>query len=403
MKKNIIDDAAPVIDIKPAAPAKPQAKRQITQVSKWEEPVIETTETIEETPPAAEYGPVFFEDEDNPSLENTLDDFLDNSSAGYTLRIYRLPSFSKNYVRGINSTRREFCEAVALTPDYLQYIKETWGAGSYQLELRDENNKIVRRRPVSIAAPLIDRGPAAVRNAVENPAAAPADPFAEIERVFGLMKKFQMIGGMQNPAPPPPDEMTPERALLTLASANDDLVKRAADSLTGLLFRDGERPSEPSITEIIFEAVKRDTLPRMVSEIVAAFRPGAAIINTAAPDDYATFKAPATDAAPVMIAPAPEMILLSEIVRLCSFQAATPAVASFVDSFISQHADIKPYVDMFISMTVPDAKSFLKTAIPAAESVLNLPHVDEWITSLQKELDAIYPMENEENESVTNL
>lgn len=402
MKKNIIDDAAPVIDIKPAAPGKPQAKRQITQVSKWEEPVIEET-IIEETAPMPEFNPVLFDDDENPALENTLDDFLDNSSAGYTLRIYRLPSLSKNYVRGINSTRREFCEAVALTPDYLQYIKETWGAGSYQLELRDENNKIVRRRPVSIAAPLIDRGPAAVRSAVENPAAAPADPFAEIERVFGLMKKFQMIGAMQNPAPAPVEEMTPERALLTLASANDDLVKRAADSLTGLLFRDGERPSEPSLTEIIFEAVKRDTLPRMVSEIVAAFRPGPAIINTAAPDDYTAFKAPADEAAPVMIAPAPEMILLSEIVRLCSFQAAPPAVASFVDSFVSQHGNIKPYVDMFISMPLADAKSFLKTAIPAAETVLNLPHVDAWIATLQTELDAIYPLENENNEPAANL
>ncbi len=402
MKKNIIDDAAPVIDIKPAAPGKPQAKRQITQVSKWEEPVIEET-IIDETAPAPEFNPVFFDDDENPALENTLDDFLDNSSAGYTLRIYRLPSLSKNYVRGINSTRREFCEAVALTPDYLQYIKETWGAGTYQLELRDENNKIVRRRPVSIAAPLIDRGPAVTRSAVENPAAAPADPFAEIERVFGLMKKFQMIGAMQNPAPAPVEEMTPERALLTLASANDDLVKRAADSLTGLLFRDGERLSEPSITEIIFEAVKRDTLPRMVSEIVAAFRPGPAIINTAAPDDYVAFKAPATEAAPMMQAPAAEMILLSEIVRLCNFQAAPPAVASFVDSFISQHPEVKPYIDMFISMPLADAKSFVKSAIPAADAILNMPHADAWITALQTELDALYPMESEENEPAANL
>lgn len=387
-KKNILETTEP--DIKPA---KPVIERKVRQVSEWVEEVeAAETESIEPDNDANDDVAADFEDE---PIDNTLDDFLGDQAEGYKVRVYRLPDYAKNGRVGLKYATREFCDEMPLTPDYLQIIKETWGPGTYSLELRDQTNKVVRRKPVTVAAPRVQKiiNPATgaqmpAQITIEQQAAAPAvDPMKQLEQAFSVVKRYRDLLGITDRPEPRQEELTTEKALLHLASQNGEIVDRATKSLLNV-FRNGESGGsahEVSWTELLFEAIKNNTLPAIVREIAVSFRQplpaDATMPQTAQPA-----AAPAPPPVPIPQSIPPEFELLGRTIEYCEKQMPPASVAVFIDSFSAQHPSVNPLLEMFVSMTPEGAIEFIKTSVPNAAHVVALPHARGWIEELQKSL-----------------
>ena len=251
----VIPQESDQIEISPLMPAeKPRpVQKKIKQTSEWIETV--DAEEVEEAETEA------FEFEDD-SIEAILRDFEGVAGEEFFIKVWQLPSYQKDGKRGLNATNRSFCDDIPATPDYLKTIRDTWGAGAYQLELRSQNGTIKNRRMIQIAQPRFPSLNGQQTQVIQNPA-NPSQPIilngqqsqvdvgslldAEITRYARIAKLFggQVGGQTENPQPPP---LSPELSVAEMLMKDPGHAKQIAKNLLG-----GDGNQELSWVDVAFK------------------------------------------------------------------------------------------------------------------------------------------------------
>ena len=87
---------------------------------------------------------------------------------------------------------------------------------------------------------------------------------------------------------------------------------------------------------------------------------------------------------PVENGPAPELVLLGNVIRYLEINAPVEAAATFVDAYTEQNPALNPLVESFLAMSPDDCRAFMKTFFPNAAPILDRETASDWISRLQK-------------------
>lgn len=419
----VIPQESDQIETSPPIPAeKPRpVQKKIKQTSEWIETV--DAEEVEEAESEA------FEFEDD-SIEAILRDFEGVAGEEFFIKVWQLPSYQKDGKRGLNATNRSFCDDIPATPDYLKTIRDTWGAGAYQLELRSQNGTIKNRRMIQIAQPRFPSLNGQQPQVIQNPA-DPSQPIilngqqsqvdvgqlldAEITRYARIAKLFggQLGGQAENPQPPP---LSPELSVAEMLMKDPGHAKQIAKNLLG-----GDGNQELSWVDVAFKFAENlpDTI-KAVKDMIGENQNGLAqmvtpslanngqIQNTQGQVNWHQGQMGATQISqtPAQTLPAehqqpapdlpPETQLLNLVLQMHLERYAPDTTAEAIREFAAQNPTVQPAVEMFIDTPPPMALTWIKTQVPNDPNlmaVLNHPACEKWIEALQ---DYLLPEEEGE-------
>lgn len=261
--------------------ARQPLKKSVTHIERYTEPV--EPEQLEILPEVREQQ---FEEGKHP-FDVVLNDFNSRSEGGY-IKVYKLPEYAKNGKASPRNVIREFCANIPVTPDYEQVIKETWGGGHYQLELREEDGGFAGARQITIAFPVlpqmrpmgfnggISQNPTAVNSAQMQPIVMePPDPGKELDAMLDRMGKIRRVfgdgamGQVQQAQPPPSPPLTTESALLHLVSQDSEVIDQFTGSLKRLLKRGDNGAHETTWLDLVDSAIKADLIPKTLDRAKA--------------------------------------------------------------------------------------------------------------------------------------
>lgn len=420
----IEQELRPTTDIEVIPPEVKPLKKKVrqTQVSEW----------IEEAPPVeaeSEEEESDFEYEENP-LDAIIQDFDESAGSSHFIKVYRLPNYAKDGKSGVNNVEREYCARLPATLDYLDTIREGYGPGHYQLELRPNKGGITRRQTITIAAPRID--PAAtvqtnpffpsLPNQGNGQAQQPfIDPMQQfdfmLDRVGKVMKTFGV--NLQNPMPEPPaPQLSVDEQVAIYAMKQPDLAKQAFKNLLG-----SDASEEKTWTDVAFAFV--NNLPAVIQTAKEMFSGGvqngqapmvqaphaqsAEIQNRFAGNPQSPLQAVSPEGNgqthagndPTMaqgdsVFLPPESQLLNLVLQMHLERYAPDTTADTIKQFAAANPTVQPAVDMFMETPAPMALTWIKTQVPNDPNlmaVLNHPACEKWIEALQ---DYLLPEELEE-------
>lgn len=355
------------------------------------------------------------------------------SQSSWGLQVNRLPTYDRDQNTGPKA--RRFVGTLSI-PDadylreglYLEEIQSKFARGIngnwFLLCVRRDNRNHSYLPPVCIEPPLPEVQAA---RAAENPAAPsvnvyppPLQPQDGFKQFVQQAKQFaelrdllfpqSMIEQMQ-PRAAVAEVPQPSKAAQLIDLVADDEV---LESVTGKLkraLRSGGGNSEPERgwMDILYMAIERDTLPKLIHQFTSQFQgvnngqrqmgapPQAASTHPSVLGD--ANQTPSFDAQPPIAerpnlpnhaddpqAPPPELILLNQVIQHCSLQAAPAASAAWINRFADQHRSVEPAIDMFLTMTPEQAQSFLLANFPEAAPIINAEHTRGWIAELQAAL-----------------
>lgn len=222
--------------------------------------------------------------------------------------------------------------------------------------------------------------------------AAPVDPFAQLEKTLEILAKVRrVIPEPEAPAAAPAAVTTVEQAMLVMMNADGSLVENFANKMQRILKGNGGS-HEIGWMELVMEAIKSDTLPKMIKEAknLLLEANGNAQISQAAPQTIAANGVPPAPPStpPPIPAPPAEIQLLNFAITACAQNMPPPEAVERIESFASLNPSINPFLDLFVSLPPQEALDWLSKAIPQAAEVTQLPHAKLWIEEVQKIMSA---------------
>lgn len=302
------------------------------------------------------------------------------------LRIDRLPNYDVNGQSGINA-EKDYIRTTACTEaffdsdDYLEHIRSIAGPGTYWLTLRGGKSIVAQWQERIGGAPAIAP--------LENPAGEIYQPTPTVDPFASLLKQAKQFAELRKLFAPESDNAQPrqilssdtpttEQALLTLMNADNAVVDAVASKLKGL-FRGNSgssNDSEKSWMDVLYMAVERDTLPKLINQFATQFKPGAVNANPQ----------PAQPA-PVEPQPSPDVIayqrLISVLVNCARVNGdVTPALQA-IDGFVALFPEHAGAVDGFLNAPVEMALPAIAQSSPMAAEVVAMPHAAEWFGKLK--------------------
>jgi len=300
------------------------------------------------------------------------------------LRIDRLPLYDVNGQSGINA-EKDYIRTTACTEaffdsdDYLEHLR-SFGPGTYWLTLRGGKSIVAQWQERIGGAPLPS-------TSAENPspeiyqAAAPVDPFTALLKQAKQFAELRKLFAPESEAPPRAvandGQQTTEQALFTLMNADNGLVDVAAGKLRQLLRGNGSNSNdtEKGWLDVLYMAIERDTLPKLVNQFASQFRPGAAGATSATQPT-----APAEQSAPDAVA---YQRLVSVLVNCARTNSDVIPALQAIDGFVALFPEHAGAVDGFLNAPIEMALPALAQSSPMAAEVVAMPHAAEWFTRLK--------------------
>lgn len=254
-------------------------RKSVTRIERYTEPVGDEPEQLE----IPVEMPERFDEPKHP-FDVVLSDFSNRTEGGY-IKVYKLPEYAKNGKASPRNVIREFCANIPVTPDYENVIKESWGGGHYQLELREDDGGFAGARQISIAFPAVMGGrPSLPGQMAHNPATANSGPMgaisyeapdpmapvnAALDLILRMRKSFGIDTGFQ-PANPEPSQqpLNLQTAISYLASQDDTLVEQTMRSFRSMMRGPGG-VQETTWLDLVDSAIKSDLIPKTLNSAKA--------------------------------------------------------------------------------------------------------------------------------------
>lgn len=370
------------------------AKHTIVYQDQMKVPVVESES---DEPEEAETDDVEVEEEDSERKNRPLSprarlrDKLSKLGVGsqaLKLRIDRLPNYDINGQSGINAEKdyirtTQCTEAFFDGDDYLEHIRSVAGPGTYWLTLRG-GKSVVAQWQERIGGPPLPT-PGAVENpTVETYAPAPqvdgftallkqAKQFAELQRLFAPQTVNQTQAIANGEAP------TAEQALLTLMNADNAVVDTVANKLKGL-FRSNNGGGEPerSWLDVIYIAIERDTLPKLVNQFLPQLRAGQPAAN---PQPTGQPELPPQQTVTPDVAAYQRLI--GRLLNAIRVNSDVETELNAIDGFVAIFPEHSATVDQFMNTQTEMLIGGLAQTSPMAAEVAQMPHAKEWIEKLK--------------------
>ena len=254
--------------------------------------------------------------------------------------------------------------------------------------------------PITAAKAQVEN-PGAPITIFQTPQADGFDQFVKQAKRFAELRDLLFPQTMLEKMQPPPQQhneaLTTERALMHLVSQDQNML----DGIVGRLLKPSGGAKEISFMELAFEAIKNDTLPKMIKEAKALLLETRSMQQL--PDQPPLSPAPigAMNAPPVAPAPMPavptpppassnippEIQLLNFAVQAHVQGWPPKAAADWIIEFEEQNPSVAPYVTGFLGMQSDQALNWLTSTIPNAAHLADSPKAAEWIADLQAALN----------------
>jgi len=428
-------------------------------------PIVNVTHrevrTWTQAKPMDEIGEDEFEDEDqeeSPAEENRFGvndpiakvlSEIAGSGSNWALQVNRLTDYERN--QRTDPKSRRFVGTLSV-PDadylkeekFLEDLQAKFARGSngnwFLLCVRRDNRNFAYLPPVCVEPPLPEVQAA---RAAENPGAssvniypAPAQQdgfkqFVQQAKQFAELRDLLFPGGTSEPlhnAQPAAAPQQSKAAQLIDLIADDEIVDNVTSKLKrALRGNNGSNEQERGWLDVLYMAVERDTLPKLINTFASQF---GGLRNVQAPmspphvpiqqegQPLGWNNVPATEtinqspqAAPHVplekregagVAPStqsPEIYLLNKLIDDCFWQVDPDISADWVYAFMDRQPQIKPAMDNFCATPPEQLRAFLLASVPEAQKLANAPHVVEWITALQTSL--MTPPEGETEDEQT--
>jgi len=206
------------------------------------------------------------------------------------------------------------------------------------------------------------------------------------------LKEIQSLLSPETVANPAAGSLTEEAALLRLLSSSDEVISKVTDRISKKLFRD-DQPSDgaewmplvksfvdngPAIVAQIFQGIQQ-----LRSASIAVEAPGQApMMANSAPLPPPV--SPQQPTPPVETGPAPELVLLGNLIRYLEINVPVEVAATFVDAYTEENPGLNPLVESFLAMSPDDCRAFMKSFFPQAAPILDREGASDWIQRLQK-------------------
>lgn len=233
-------------------------------------------------------------------------------------------------------------------------------------------------------------------NIFQTPQADGFDQFVKQAKRFAELRDLLFPQAMLEKIQPPQqsnEALTTERALMHLVSQDQGML----DGIITKMLKPAGGAKEISLMELAFEAIRNDTLPKMIKEAkallletrqitdqapapLAPVAPGAPIAPNPAPMPAAPTPPPAPSNIP------PEIQLLNFAVQAHVQGWPAKAAADWIIEFEEQNPSVAPYVTGFLGMESVQALQWLTSTIPQAASLADSAKAAEWIADLQAAL-----------------
>lgn len=400
-----VADDSPVIEETESAPA-PVVKEHHRVVRTWESkrPLNDEAEIeIEE------------EDEEIETVDEPIDPIarllheIGASRSSWAMHVSRLPRYGRD--ERTDPKSRVFVGTLTI-PDatyleeakYIEDIQARFAKGSetnhFLCCVRRDNRNYSYLPVISVeppdpitAAKQQGENPGAPINIFQTPQADGFDQFVKQAKRFAELRDLLFPQTMLEKIQPAPQQnneaLTTERALMHLVSQDQGML----DGIITKMLKPGGSAREISFMELAFEAIKNDTLPKMIREAKALlletknlppdqspapFAPGAPLAP--APMPAAPTPPPAPSNMP------PEVQLLNFAVQAHVQGWPAKAAADFIIEFEEQNPSVAPYVSAFLGMPADQAVQWLTSTIPQAAHLADSPKAAEWIAELQAAL-----------------
>lgn len=235
--------------------------------------------------------------------------------------------------------------------------------------------------------------PSAPINIFQTPQADGFDQFVKQAKRFAELRDLLFPQAMLEKMQPPQqnnEALTTERALMHLVSQDQSML----DGLIGRMLKPAGGSKEISFMELAFEAIRNDTLPKMIREAKALLLetksmqiPDQPPLSPPAP--IGAMNAPA----PMPAAPTPPPANMPPEIQLLNFAVQAhvqgwpaKAAADWIIEFEERNQSVAPYVSAFLGMESSQVLNWLTQTIPQAAHLADSPQAAEWISALQAEL-----------------
>lgn len=392
-----------------AAPA-PVVKEHHRVVRTWESkrPLADETEfEVEE------------EDEEIETVEEPIDPIarllheIGASRSSWAMHVSRLPKYGRD--ERTDPKSRVFVGTLTI-PDatyleeakYIEDIQARFAKGSETNHFlccvrRDNRNysylpviSVEPPDPITAAKAQVEN-PGAPINIFQTPQADGFDQFVKQAKRFAELRDLLFPQTMLEKIQPPqqnPEALTTERALMHLVSQDQSML----DGIVSKLLKPSGGAREISLMELAFEAIKNDTLPKMIREAKALLLETKNLTPDQSPAPLAplapgAMNAPAPAPMPAAPTPPPAPSNIPPEIQLLNFavqahvQGWPPkAAADWIIEFEEQNPSVAPYVTGFLGMQSDQALNWLTSTIPQAAHLADSPKAAEWIADLQAAL-----------------
>lgn len=349
-------------------------------------------------------------------IEALLDE-IGASHASWAMHVNRLPKYARD--ERTDPKSRVFAGTLTIPDEnylreekYKEDIQERFAKGTetnhfYCCVRRDNRNycylpvvSVEPPDPATIAQKQIENSGQPI-NIFQTPQTAEDgfNTFVKQARQFAQLRELlfptAMLENFQPPAAKVNEPLTTERALMHLVAQDGEVIDTFLGKLKGVLRR-SDTGHEIGWMDLVFEAIKSDTLPKMIREakqlLVEANGQHPAIAPLSPIDNNAGLTGPPV-AQPQQQAQSPEIQLLNFVIQAYLQNWTPKATADWIAEFENQNAGVQPYVTAFLGMDPDEALSWLSQTIPQAQQIAQLPSAKKWFADLQAELKYEEPAE----------
>lgn len=335
----------------------------------------------------------------NDSIAQMLADLqIEKRSHSWTMVVERLPNYDRDG-RGDVGAKRVNCGTRAMSMDFIEEIRREFARPGKPNHFRvtvKRDGKIFAHWPdvISLEPPAPDELPALDAQFAPAPpvsalaASAPPPGLSDLVKQLKQLKEIQALLSPEPIANPAVGALTEEAALLRLLSSSDEVISKVTERISKKLFRD-EQPSEGAEWLPLVKSVM-DHGPAIVAQIFQGIQqmraPAQAPPMAANPAPLPPPVSPQQPTPPVETGPAPELVLLGNVIRYLEINAPVEAAATFVDAYTEQNPGLNPLIDSFLAMSPDDCRAFMQNFFPQAAPILNREGASDWLARFQKML-----------------
>lgn len=335
----------------------------------------------------------------NDSIAQMLADLqIEKRAHSWTMVVERLPNYDRDG-RGDVGSKRVNCGTRAMSEDFIEEIRREFARPGKPNHFRvtiKRDGRIFAHWPdvISLEPPAPEELPAleaqfAPAQPVSTlPAAASPPGLTDLVKQLKQLKEIQSLLSPEPVVNPAAGSLTEEAALLRLLSSSDEVISKVTDRISKKLFRDDQPADGAEWLPLVKSFV--DNGPAIVAQIFqgiqqlrSAESPGQApmMANSASLPPPVSPQQPPP---PVETGPAPELILLGNVIRYLEVNSPVEAAATFVDAYTEQNPGLNPLVESFLAMSPDDCRAFMKSFFPQAAPILDRETTSDWIQRLQK-------------------